>query len=234
MKNPAAVQPLGHRAHAVGRVGEAVEQQRAATHLRRRQDLRAVEVGGEPRGSAAAGRHVAIGHQRIGAVGHHRIDPLPGLGEHRVFAPQVVVEREALADVSGARLEGGHQVMPGLQVRQAAHRRHGATERERPDQGRQRAHHANHPTPQHAGQCLTAAGRQGSASARPRSRQVVRFDVVAPRRLESRHREPQHAADVAVGRESRTPALRVPIAPRRTHRAGSRPRRSASPRSDPR
>ena len=144
------LQPLGHRAHAVGRVGKAVEQQRTAAYLRRNHDLRAVEVGGEPRGRAAAGRHVAIRHQGIGAFGDSRIHLCPGLGEHHLFAPQVVVQREDRADVNGARLEAGHQVMPGLQIRQAAHRRHGAPDGERRHQSRHRAHHANGPSPQHA------------------------------------------------------------------------------------
>ncbi len=51
---------------------------------------------------------------------------------------------------TGARLEAGHQVMPGLQIRQAAHRRHGAPDGERRHQGRHRDHHANGPSPQHA------------------------------------------------------------------------------------
>ena len=131
------VQPGGQGAHAVRRIREAVNQQCAAAQVGGLEDLRPVPIDTQLVRVAAAAGYVAVRHRRIGGRRDHGVDALAGLEEHGIFAPEIVLDRERVGDLGGARFEARHEHVPGLEVRQAVNRTTSPADRQ---QGRGERH----------------------------------------------------------------------------------------------
>ena len=56
--------------------------------------LRAIAAKRKAIGMTAAACNVAIGHERVRALRHHVIDLCARFAEHRLFARQILLERE--------------------------------------------------------------------------------------------------------------------------------------------
>ena len=122
----ARLQRLPDRAHAVGRVGEAVNQKGAADDLAGGHDLvGAVAVRTEARGMRSAAAVVAVGRRRR-RPGGRALDPIAHVPKDGVFPPQVLGEGGCL-EIRRCRIRR-HVAVPRFQIRQAPPRVHGAAD----------------------------------------------------------------------------------------------------------
>ena len=119
---------LGERAHAVGRVGEPVQEQHTAATHGRFHDERAIPVPVSQRGPDPAAREIAVDRCAVFRVAREgqRLD----LGEQSRFARLVVGEGEPVAHIGGPHVVQDDAV-PWLERRMAPPRVEAAADDER-------------------------------------------------------------------------------------------------------